>query len=125
MTELLRQELAHGGSVLVEIADDEPGALPASRVGDYVQSAAGSLAAALTGVRGAAAEACRQFRETDVRPPPGGRQTVPRNARQLGGFGGLPTDDRAEVRRPRLWPQRQQPVVPAARATGPAASPPE
>lgn len=68
MTELMRFDLTGGGSVLVEVDDDERGVVRAARTRGAVESAATSLSVALTGVRDAAAEALRQFREMATAP---------------------------------------------------------
>lgn len=69
MTELMRFDLGGGGSVLVEVNEEEPGIQLAARdARGQIETAAASLGAGLSGVRDAAAEALRQFRSMDVRP---------------------------------------------------------
>lgn len=46
--------LAAGGDVVVEIGDNEPGVVAASRIGDAIAEAAGSLEAGLERIRAAA-----------------------------------------------------------------------
>jgi hypothetical protein len=64
----MRFSLEDGASVLVEVGEDEPGIVRASRTRDAIEAAATSFGAALTGVRNAAGEALRTFRDTDFRP---------------------------------------------------------
>ncbi|HEY8373647.1 MAG TPA: CU044_2847 family protein [Pseudonocardiaceae bacterium] len=68
MTKLLRFELGDGDSVLVEVDENEPGMTRASRAKEVVEAAASSLGSALAGVRKAASEAVRRFRDMDARP---------------------------------------------------------
>lgn len=68
MSELLRFDLDDGTSVLVEVADDEPGVVRAARSGEVVQAATGAFEAGLDGVREAASAALRRLR--DVAEPP-------------------------------------------------------
>lgn len=62
MTELMQLNLAEGGQVLVEIDENEPGVLRASRVGDVVESSMESLEAALEPVRRLSHAALRALR---------------------------------------------------------------
>jgi hypothetical protein len=66
MTELVRFELANGGSVVAEL-DESPSASRAGRPGVLV-TAKGTLDSALTEVRDAAAAALTQFQEMTQKP---------------------------------------------------------
>jgi Trypsin-co-occurring domain 1 len=68
MGELIRFEMADGGSVVAEVASDDSGIARASRTGDAIQSAATSFESALGSVRDAAASTLRHFR--DIPQPP-------------------------------------------------------
>ncbi|MFF0445151.1 CU044_2847 family protein [Streptomyces sp. NPDC004609] len=54
MVELIRFRTEDGGEAVVEIADDEPGVVSVSRVGDAIAEATGSLEAGLDRVRAVA-----------------------------------------------------------------------
>ena len=68
LTELMRFSLDNGGSVLVEVREDDPGVVRASHARVVIESASTSLANALAGVRDAAATALGQFRDMDAHP---------------------------------------------------------
>lgn len=64
----MRFSLDNGGSVLVEVGEDEPGVVRASRAREVIESASTSFGTALASVRDAAATALSQFRDMDVLP---------------------------------------------------------
>lgn len=66
MTELVRFELADGGSVVAEL-DESPGVSRAGRQG-VLETARGTLEGALTEVRDAAAAALAQFQDMARKP---------------------------------------------------------
>ncbi|NJP88960.1 hypothetical protein HCN51_05730 [Nonomuraea sp. FMUSA5-5] len=68
MSELMRFNLERGGVILVEVDEDEPGIVRASRVDDVIKSSASSFGAAIGAVRDAAAEALHRFTEMSSRP---------------------------------------------------------
>lgn len=68
MAELMSIPLGDGERVLVEVGEQEPGVVEASRAGDVIEAGVASLGAALSQVRDAAAEALRQFRELPSGP---------------------------------------------------------
>jgi len=68
MAELMRFKLDGGGTVLVEVSEDEPGVVRASRTGDVIEAAASTLGGALEDIRDAAATALDRFRAMSSRP---------------------------------------------------------
>jgi hypothetical protein len=64
----MRFGLDNGGSVFVEVEEDEPGVVRASRAREVIESASTSFGTALASVRDAAATALHQFRNMDVLP---------------------------------------------------------
>jgi hypothetical protein len=64
----MRFGLDNGGSVFVEVEENEPGVVRASRAREVIESASTSFGTALASVRDAAATALRQFRNMDVLP---------------------------------------------------------
>jgi hypothetical protein len=68
MTELVRFDLVDGGSLLVEVDEDEPGIERASRVDDLAVRASQSLDSALEGIRIAANATLTKLRELAEAP---------------------------------------------------------
>jgi Trypsin-co-occurring domain 1 len=66
--ELLRFDLEDGGQVIVEVGEDEPGVVRASRAGDLLRDAAGSFESAMEGIRDAAKAALGKV--ADLPEPP-------------------------------------------------------
>ncbi|TNC20297.1 CU044_2847 family protein [Amycolatopsis alkalitolerans] len=68
MAELMSFPLDDGGQVLVEVDEQEPGLVQASRAGDVIEAGVSSFGAALARVKDAAGEALRQFRQLPAGP---------------------------------------------------------
>ncbi|MFD4613060.1 CU044_2847 family protein [Streptomyces sp. NPDC058440] len=68
MAELMRFGLESGGTVVVEVDDDEPGVARASRATQAIRDAGVSFRGALSGIRGAAASALDTFRGMPHQP---------------------------------------------------------
>ncbi|MFD4975068.1 CU044_2847 family protein [Streptomyces sp. NPDC058424] len=64
----MRFNLDSGGTVVVEVDDDEPGVSRASRTTQAIREAGASFSSALSGVRDAAASALHTFQQMQHRP---------------------------------------------------------